>query len=370
MQGYWLAFSKVQGLGPVRLRLLRSHFPTIQAAWEASPSEYKACGLKPGLLENVLAARAQLDPAALHAAVQDKGAWVLTLDDPEYPELLRELSDAPPVLYGRGALLPHDRRALGVVGTRRASVYGKEMTHQLVEGLVMQGVTIISGLAQGVDTIAHQSALKAGGRTLAVLGCGVDVVYPPENRALMERIVEEGCILSEFALGTPPYRTNFVARNRVLSGLSLGVLVVEAPAKSGSLITANLAAEQGREVFAVPGNANSPNSVGTNRLIQDGAKLVLNAEDILSELNLSQQQAETRQTAKKLVPSNPTEAKIIAALKNESLHVDEISRLCDLSIQDVNAALLLMELKTIVRQHAPMVYTLNASASMESLNDE
>jgi DNA processing protein len=198
--------------------------------------------------------------------------------------------------------------------------------------------------------------LKSGGRTLAVLGNGIDVVYPPEHRDLARQIAESGALISEFLPGTRPERGNFPIRNRVISGMTLGTVVVEAPESSGSLQTANLAAEQGREVFAIPGNANSPNARGTNRLIQDGAKLVLSAEDILRELNIQHRNVETRQQVKKVAPSSPLEEQIVQLLARNPLHVDELSRICALSVQEVNTMLVLMELKGLVYQTAPMTY--------------
>jgi len=355
MEQFWLAFTRIKGLGPIRLRELRSHFASIEQAWFADSVTLRELGMPQVVVENHALLRQQLDPHTLLAQVTRLDAWVLTLDNPAYPPLLREIDDAPVVLYGRGDLLPADDLALAVIGTRRASGYGKEMTRQLVGGLVAQGVTVVSGLARGIDAAAHQTALDCGGRTIAVLGSGIDIVYPSEHRELAKAIVHSGALLTEYAPGVEPLGVHFPARNRIISGMTLGTVIVEAPDKSGSIGTANLAGEQGREVFAVPGNANSNNSRGTNRLIQDGAKLVLDADDILKELQIAHRAAETRQVVNKLVPANAQE-QMLCDLLHEPLHVDEVCRRCGLSIKEVNAALALMELKGLVYQTAPMTY--------------
>jgi DNA processing protein len=214
----------------------------------------------------------------------------------------------------------------------------------------------VSGLAYGIDIHAHRAALENRGRTIAVLGSGIDVLYPSDHRETAREIIHAGAIITEFPPGVQPERGNFPTRNRIISGMTLGTVVIEAPEQSGSLQTANLAGEQGREVFAVPGNANSPNSRGTNLLIQDGAKLVLNGEDILKELNLAHRLATTRQTVQTVAPDTPLESQLLALLTTEALHVDELSRLCQLSIKEVNATLAIMELKGMVYQVAPMTY--------------
>ena len=258
------------------------------------------------------------------------------------------------MLYLRGSLTPADEWSVAVVGTRRATVYGKEATRLIAGELARAGVTVISGLARGIDTVAHQAALDAGGRTIAVLGSGVDVTYPAENRRLMQRIIKEGAVLSEYALGRPPEAGNFPPRNRVISGLSLGAVVVEAGRRSGALITADYAVEQGRDVFAVPGNIFNRNSQGCNRLIQQGAKLILRVEDILEELNLTMvaQQLELRA----VVPENETESLVLGFLSGDPLHVDELVRRTALPISEVSSTLALMELKGMVRQVGGMNY--------------
>ena len=353
---YWMAFTRVNGLGPIRIRHLRSQFEGMADAWHASGQHLREIGLPPAAIEHLTALRRSLDVDDLLAAVHRLDAWVLTLDDPAYPPLLREIEDAPVVLYGRGDLLPEDQRSVAIVGTRRASGYGKEMTRQLASALGRTGITVVSGLAFGIDAEAHRGAMDGGGRTIAVLGSGIDVIYPDQHRELAAQIVDWGAVVTEFAPGTKPERGNFPVRNRIISGLTLGTVVVEAPESSGSLRTAGLAGEQGREVFAVPGNANSPNSRGSNQLIQDGARLVLDVDDILHELDLAHRATETRQAVRHIAPANQTEAAILRQLVTEPLHVDELSRMCALSVQEINAALALMELKGLVYQTAPMTY--------------
>jgi DNA processing protein len=259
----------------------------------------------------------------------------------------------------QGQIEEVDRWAVAVIGTRRFTVYGRQVTQELVAGLVRNNVTIVSGLARGIDAIAHKTALEQGGRTLAVLGSGLDCVYPAENSQLARRIVQEGrgAVLSEYALGTQPEAKNFPPRNRVISGLSLGVVVVEAGERSGALITSRFALEQDRDVFAVPGNINSPASLGTNRLIQDGAKLVRNVDDILEELNLTM--VAEKVAVQLSLPESAEEAALIAQLSHQPQHIDELSRAAGLPSAQVSSTLTLMELKGMVQQVGGMNYVLS-----------
>jgi len=305
---------------------------------------------------NLVAARKSLDLEHELERLALAGIKVLTWDSEEYPINLRNIHDPPPVLYIKGELLPEDDWAVAVVGTRRASVYGKEAARRLSTDLAQNGVTVVSGLAAGIDAIAHQAALDAGGRTLAVLGSSVDIIYPEQNLRLAQQVQEQGALISEYPLGTPPERSNFPPRNRIISGLSLGTVVVEAGARSGALITADFGLEQGREVFAVPGSIFQRSCEGTNRLIQDGAKPVLSVNDILEELNLSQitQQAEVRAT----VPTTPIEKQVLDLLSSEPMHVDEVGRAADLPASTVAGTLALLELKGLARQAGGMSYVL------------
>ncbi|HEY0737990.1 MAG TPA: DNA-processing protein DprA, partial [Herpetosiphonaceae bacterium] len=249
-------------------------------------SDLAAAGLDSRSIEALVQTRRTLDLEAEHERVTAAGVRLISRDDPDYPPLLAQTSNPPFLLYVRGTLTELDRWSVAVVGTRQASTYGKEVTRKLVAGLVSSGITVVSGLALGIDAVAHSAALAAGGRTLAVLGSGVDQIYPQTNYNLGTAILQQGALLSEYPVGTLPTATNFPPRNRLIAGLSLGVLVIEAAAKSGALITAQFAAEQGRDVFAVPGNIFSQRSEGTHRLIKDGATLVSSVDDILEVLNL------------------------------------------------------------------------------------
>ncbi len=352
---YWVGMNKARGIGAVRLQRLLDHFGDAQTAWNAPATELARAGLERAPLQNLLDLRTQLDLDAEMQRVHDLGAHVVTLLDPEYPRLLREIHQPPPVLYVNGELQPEDEWAVAVVGTRHTKASGVEMTRYLVGDLARNGVTIVSGLARGIDTIAHQTALDAGGRTIAVLGSGIDVVYPYENAALARNIVASGALITEYPLGTQPERTNFPPRNRIISGLALGTLVTQAGESSGALITIRFALEQGREVFAVPGSPLDRGFSGTNRLIQQGeAKLVQRAQDVLEELNLTMlsQQAEVRAQ----VPENETEARVLQHLSEEPLHVDEVGRASGLPIAQVSATLALLELKGLVRQTGGMHY--------------
>jgi DNA processing protein len=280
---------------------------------------------------------------------------VLTLPEPEYPRLLREIEQPPPVLYIRGGLNPADDFSVAMVGTRKVTPYGQQITRDTSTFLAGHGLTIVSGLARGVDALAHQHALKAGGRTIAVLGSGVDVIYPPEHRILAEAIIENGAIISDYPLGTQPEGVNFPPRNRIISGLSLATIVVEAGDRSGALITADFAVEQGRDVFAVPGNVLSPMSQGTNRLIQNGAYAMISPQDVLDALGL--EQVSDFQAARQTLPADTTEAKILQVLDYEPIHVDEICHAAGLAVETVTAALTMMELKGIVQHVGGMRYT-------------
>jgi DNA processing protein len=269
------------------------------------------------------------------------------LQDDDYPRLLREIPSPPLVLYVRGSLLPADEVAVAIVGTRRVTNYGREMSRRLASELASAGVTIVSGLARGVDGVAHQATLDAGGRTIAVLGCGLDTIYPPEHRGLAERISGSGALVSEFPLGTGPEAANFPVRNRIISGLSLGIVVIEAPMKSGALITANFAADHGRTVLAVPGSALSSNSAGTHQLLRDGATIATNGSDVLEALDLGTRQIEmdVRQT----LPASDLERSVLVFLGNEPKHIDEIALESGFQIGMLSAQLLQMQLKGLVR---------------------
>jgi DNA processing protein len=353
-RAFWVAWNRVRGVGPARFGRLIEVFGDAVTAWHAPIHDLRATGFDDRLIADIERQRRSIDPDAETARLERLQIAAVTLNDPEYPRLLREIQLPPAVLYVRGELLPADERAIAIVGTRRVSAYGRQTTQQLARELAEQGMTIVSGLAHGIDGIAHTAALEAGGRTIAVLGCGPDMVYPPEHANLAARIVEQGAVISEFAAGMRPEAGNFPARNRVISGMSSAVLVTEAPEKSGALITTRFAADQGRDVMAVPGSIFSRTSVGCNRLIQDGALCVTSVADIINALNihLLPQQMDMRA----LLPADATEARLLELLAGEPRHVDDLCRDADLSAAAVSSTLIMLELKGLVRNLGNMTY--------------
>lgn len=353
---YWVGLNRVPGIGRARFSQLESYFGDLERAWQASSSELRSAGLDTRSIDNIGSLRSTISLDAEMEKLERYGVKALTWNDPAFPARLKEIYDVPPLLYIRGDLVPEDEWAIAVVGTRRATIYGREVTEHLVAELVHNRITIVSGLARGIDSITHRTALESGGRTIAIFACGLDFVYPAENTKLAQSIMEQGALVSEYPLGTRPKADNFPRRNRIMSGLSLGVLITEADEGSGALITARLALEQNREVFAVPGSILSPTSRGTNRLIQDGAKLVRNAQDILEELNLTMIPRQLEM--KELIPANETEALLLRYLSHEPTHIDEVCRHSHLPIATISSTLAMMELKGMVRQLGGMNYTL------------
>lgn len=351
---YWIGFNLIKGIGAVRMQGLVAYFGNLESAWDADPDSLVEAGLGSKVIERVLAARETVNLDKVWEKIESQGIKVLTWDDEEYPTRLKEIDQPPPVLYIRGEYLPDDLFAVAVVGTRKVTPYGRQVTEEIALFLAANGMTVISGLARGVDAIAHQAALKAGGRTMGILGSGVDKIYPPEHRKLAEQMMERGAIISDYAVGTPPDASNFPPRNRIISGLSLAVVVVEAAETSGALITAEFAAEQGREVFAVPGSILAPQSKGTNRLIQKGAQPLLTPADLMQALDLTRIGAQ--KSARKILPADEIEARVFNVLGSEPLHVDEIRSMADLPIEKISATLALMELKGMVRQVGAMNY--------------
>lgn len=351
---YWIALNLVRGIGAVRFRNLLDYFGDAKSAWEASQAHLLAAGLSPKIAQNLAQLRTAVDLSRIQAQLEHLQARALTWEDADYPSRLRQIDQPPPVLYLRGELTPADEWAVALVGTRRVTSYGRQVTEHLAAALVQHGITIVSGLARGVDSVAHQAALDAGGRTIAVLGHGIDRIYPPENQRLAERILERGALISDYPLGTQPEAANFPPRNRIISGLSLAIVVVEAGRQSGALITADFAVEQNREVFAVPGNIFAPQSKGTNWLIQQGARPLLAAEDLLDILKL--EQITYHREARAVLPANDLEARILDLIRDEPLHVDEISFQAQTPIKEISAALTMMELKGMVRQMGAMRY--------------
>jgi len=353
-KAFWVGFNLVKGIGSVKFRALLDFFGDLAIAWEAPSDALLASGLNSRLVEKILHMRLQVDLDQLLTKIQEQGITVLTWVDDGYPIRLKEIDQSPPVLYIRGSIQPEDEWAVAVVGTRRVTSYGRQVAEELGSFLARNNVTVISGLARGTDAIAHQAAIKAGGRTLAVMGCGVDRIYPPEHRQLAEQIIAQGGLVSDYPVGTPPEGINFPPRNRIISGLSLATVIIEAGEESGALITSTFAAEQGREVFAVPGNIYALQSKGTNQLILQGARPYLAAQDILEALNLTM--VSQQQTARKVLPVDTLEASILQVISFEPIHVDEICTQLNLPIERLSAALAMMELKGIVRQLGGMNY--------------
>lgn len=364
---YWLALSLVKGLGYRHLLRLVNACGSAKAAWEAPPSLLDEIGATPALKQALLTARRTLDIAREMERVRAANALLITFDDPTYPANLRTVDAPPPVLYVRGELSPADDLAVAVVGTRSASSYGREATFKLARELALHGVTVISGLAFGIDSAAHHGALAGSGRTLAVFGCGVDRVYPPGNEALAQDILAKraGAWLSEFPIGTPPTAGNFPRRNRTLAGLACAVLVTEAPEGSGALITAECALEHGRDVFALPSNILNSKGAGTNHLIQDGARLVTSVDDILEDLAITPA-TERPAVRTPLPPSTPTapapqdlsaaEAALLECLTLTPSHIDELIRHSRLRADEAISAMTLLELKGLASMVGPMQY--------------
>jgi DNA processing protein len=351
---YYIGFSHVGGIGGARIRMLLAAFGELGAAWNASENELRAAGLGPTLARNVVARRGELDLDSELGRVEASGYGIISWDDDSYPRRLREIDAPPPLLYCWGRLEDRDQAAFAVVGTRKPSAYGQQVGRELATLLASGGVTVVSGMARGVDGLAHQAALDAGGRTIAVLGSGLDRVYPPEHRKLAARIASQGAVLSEFPLGRAPEPSNFPARNRVISGMCAGVVVIEAGESSGALITAGFAAEQGREVFAVPGSIYNRHSAGTNRLIADGARPLLNPSEVLEFMNLDGASFEPSGATR--LSASSDEMRILQELGSEPLHVDELSQRSQLSPAAVASCLTLLELKGAARAVGGMHY--------------
>lgn len=353
---YWLGFSLVPGISGRRIAALLQRFGSLSQAWIAPEAELRAAGLDGQPLANLIKARQQRDLDVALTRVHRASASLTSLQMESYPPLLRDISDAPPLLYVRGEITKADQRAVAIVGTRTATRYGIDVSYKLARELAHAGVTVISGLAQGIDAAAHRGALDGGGRTIAVLGNGIDTVYPNQHRDLAEQISGRGALVTEFAIGAKPEAHHFPRRNRVISGMSLGVLIVEAPEKSGALITANAALEQGRDVFAVPGSILNPSSSGANRLIQDGAKLIMNVQDILDELALIYEPAAAAPAPPETSLETEMEQRIYAMLSREPVHVDDLIRSSGLPAGEVLATLTLLELKDLARNVGGMQY--------------
>ena len=347
---YWLALTLIKGLGPVTAKQVVTAFGDAREVFRQKTEQIVS-------VAGINQSRAQLiayfnDWNLIDKAIERVerfGATIITFHDPLYPEGLKQIYDPPPVLFLKGELQPNDRFAVAIVGSRICTNYGKDVTQKMTASLCAKGFTIISGMARGIDTIAHTSTIKAGGRTIAVLGSGIDVPYPAENVQLFSKIPESGAIISEFPPGTRPIKENFPKRNRLISAMSLGVLVVEASERSGALITARHAVEQGKEVFAIPGNINWLTSKGTNDLIKKGARLVDDTDDIVEEL-APLLKGYLREAKRELPPLNEEEHAILRICDREPTHIDDIIRQTNMAPSRVMSVLLDLELKGVVKQ--------------------
>ena len=404
---YWVALHGINGLGPKRFNQMESYFGSLENAWCAKRSELRDAGIGTAVAEDIDARRRQIDPDEAMERLLNRGIRPIHLRSDDYPEHLAESPDAPAVIYVCGDLDPQDANSIAIVGTRSATEYGIEMATLLSSELASYGITIISGLAIGIDTAAHRAALKTEGRTIAVLAGGLDSVYPQRNRGLARQIVESGCLISEYQLGVRSKRDHFPRRNRIISGLSRGVIVVEAAKKSGATWTVKWALDQNREVFAVPGNATSHQSQGTNWLIQQGAKLTTCADDVLQELSaffghLKRDPESDRRNSASQVSATVTGrdssskshsngspksrlaeietfnqqehsvAKILAD-SDRPMHVDEVARSLSTSVTDVMSTLTMMEVRGVVRCTEGALYDLSnrrAQLSAPRLLDE
>jgi len=350
---YWVALNFVPGVGAISIKRLLDRFQTPETVFQASMKELlEVEGLGVKVAGEIRKGPSEQTVKKELSLLEKSGGRIITLKDEVYPPRLRDIYDPPALLYLKGELKKEDELAVSIVGSRKTTPYGRWITEKISQTLVRYGVTIVSGMARGVDSVAHWGAISGGGRTLAVLGCGVDVVYPPENRNLFAKIIEQGAVLSEFPMGSPPEGGHFPKRNRIISGLSMGVVVVEAGPDSGSLITANYALEQGREVFAIPGNVGAGGSRGTNRLIKDGAKLVESSEDILEEI-LPQWRRE-KERVEEVKPRGPElseEERALYEMVGETpLHIDAMIRESQFEPGKVSSLLLNLELKGLISQ--------------------
>lgn len=353
---FWLALNAIPGLGARRARVLLEQFGGPRAVLESPGSELRRVpGIGPELTKKIVAWKKYITLEKEFRLIEKHQVKVAVVGGSSYPESLANIFDPPLILYIKGKLLPRDGMAVAIVGSRRSSVYGRMTAEKLGRELAARGLTVVSGMARGIDSAAHKGALSSAGRTVAVLGSGLDVVYPPENKGLMEKISRKGAVISEFPMATPPERGNFPRRNRIISGLSLGVVVVEAAQRSGALITVDCALEQGREVFALPGKVDSLTSGGTNRLIQQGAKLVTASEDIIEELepiwgNLSLKK-ETKSKNKSPLPSlKEEEKKIYTLLSDEPQHIDFLIRQSGFPAGRVSSILLMLQMKRLIKE--------------------
>lgn len=349
----FLILNAIPGLGPIRIKKLVNHFSNPAKVLSASAQSLWQTGIvSQKIARNIV----RFDPCAFlekeYRAASQQGIDMITIDESRYPSALREIVDPPPVLYIKGNITDEDQTALALVGSRRASVYGIAIAEKFALQLSDYGITVVSGMARGIDTAAHRGALRARGRTIAVLGSGFLNIYPKENKKLSEKIADHGVVVSEFPMETAPLSGNFPRRNRIISGLSLGVIVVEAAKKSGALITADFALEQGKDVFAVPGKVDSPSSFGVNNLIKQGAKLISSIEDVVEELGLEIKRSLENQPKSFLSQEGLTdiEAKVFSFIPASGIALDVLMDHCQISFPKLSRALISLTLKKRIKQ--------------------
>lgn len=346
---FWIGLSSVPGVGRATFRKLVARFGSPERALHASPGELSSVdGVSRRAIDAIGSFAWRETAGSELAKAAAAGVGIITADDTAYPANLKDIADPPLYLYVRGGFVDADNNAVAIVGTRNPSHYGRSVTARLAAELASAGLTIVSGLARGIDTEAHRGALTARGRTIAVLGCGIDVAYPPENRPLIEQISRTGVVVTENPFGTKPEAGYFPARNRIISGLSRGTVIIEATSDSGSLITAQYAGEQGRKIFAVPGNAGAPTSRGTNNLIKQGTTLVENATDILAGLGAGS--ARGHAAAPGLPSLTDAESAVLRCVTEEPRHIDVLMRECRLAAGALSGVLISLEMKGLVKQ--------------------
>ena len=355
---HWLALKRVYGVGGVLSKRLIEAFQTPDAVFSASEEALWAIdGISENVAKNILTFNGYDDVRREMEKIEKGGVTLLGLTDPDYPTLLGTVDDPPLVLYAKGTKIGSDLYPVAMVGTRNITSYGRSVAEQIAGGLAHAGMTVVSGFARGIDSVAHQSALASNGRTIAVMGCGIDRIYPPEHRKLYDQIIQQGVIFSEFPMGATPEPHHFPQRNRTISGLSLGCVVIEASQKSGALITARFALEQNREVFAVPGSIFSETSRGTHYLLQSGAKLVESVQDIINELIPQIEQKSVTPVVKPPAPVlSKEELALYGILSTEPKHIDRIIEEASLEPSHVSSRLLELELKGIIRQSVGQNY--------------
>lgn len=346
--------SAIPGVGATRIRALVAHFKSIETIFSASLKQLTAVDGVEIKTAKSIKEFSDFDYGTQQVnKAKHEGIDIIDFWDESYPENLKRIYDPPAFIFVKGTLSKQDKYAISIVGTRLPSSYGKVVAEKIAKELAQKGLVIVSGLARGIDTISHWAAVQSGGRTISVMGSGLDHIYPGENKKLAEKIIEQGALISEFPMGTKPDAVNFPRRNRIISGLALGTIVVEAGLKSGALLTANYALEQNREIFAVPGNINSPKSLGTNQIIKDGAKLISSANDVLIELEpqlkhfLKEDEAKSRELPQDL---SELEKMLLETLTNVPIHIDKLSKVIGKSTAETLSALLPLEFKDLVKQ--------------------